>query len=100
MMSAVIRTTKWGGEVRIDRFGLPWAVSADDDPMYVTDCCDASAKGMENYVGCRSCYREIDPSLGGIPEPFPEDDRAEWKARRDRFREWEQSMMPKWLGEL
>jgi hypothetical protein len=35
---------------------------------YLTDCCGASAKGLEHYVGCRACYREVDPALGGIPD--------------------------------
>ena len=35
---------------------------------YLTECCAASAKGMQDYVGCRSCYDEIDPALGGCPD--------------------------------
>lgn len=35
---------------------------------YLTDCCGASAKGLEDYVGCRSCYEEIDPGIGGCPD--------------------------------
>ncbi len=35
---------------------------------YLTECCGASAKGLEDYVGCRACYAEIDPSLGGCPD--------------------------------
>ena len=48
-------------------------VAEDRDPgfgnlrYYLTPCCGASAKGMEHYVGCRACYREIDPALGGTP---------------------------------
>lgn len=34
---------------------------------YLTDCCGASAKGMEWGIGCRACYDEIDPALGGTP---------------------------------
>jgi hypothetical protein len=37
---------------------------------YLTDCCQASAKGSANSstgVCCRGCYREIDPALGGLP---------------------------------
>lgn len=33
---------------------------------FLTDCCAASAKGLEDGVGCRSCYELIDPSLGGV----------------------------------
>jgi hypothetical protein len=32
---------------------------------YLTDCCGASAKGCDGYVGCRACYRPIDDRLGG-----------------------------------
>jgi hypothetical protein len=35
---------------------------------YLTECCGASAKGLEGYIGCRSCYAEIDPALGGLPD--------------------------------
>lgn len=43
---------------------------AESDGMryYLTDCCLASAKGCDGYVGCRACYQEIDPELGGIPD--------------------------------
>lgn len=51
-------------------------VAEDRDPgyksgpfrYYLTDCCGASAKGMEWGIGCRSCYGEIDPALGGLPD--------------------------------
>lgn len=45
-------------------------VIAESDGMrfYLTECCGASAKGLEDYIGCRSCYGEIDPSLGGVPD--------------------------------
>lgn len=26
----------------------------------LTECCAASAKGCDGYIGCRSCYDEID----------------------------------------
>lgn len=35
---------------------------------YLTPCCGASAKGCDGYIGCRACYAEIDPSLGGVPD--------------------------------
>lgn len=73
-------------------------VAEDRDPRYtsggvlryyLTDCCGASAKGCDGYVGCRSCYAEVDPGLGGLPEwdPLVEvygDGLAydEWKATR------------------
>lgn len=87
-------------------------VAEDRDPgykdgkpfrYYLTDCCGASAKGCgpyteddEGYVGCRACYTEIDPALGGCPglgpdwEPVPLDllevygdgiPYDEWRAR-------------------
>lgn len=40
----------------------PWT-----ERFYLTDCCGATAKGCDGYVGCRACYREIDPALGGTP---------------------------------
>jgi hypothetical protein len=30
----------------------------------LTSCCNATAKGCDGYIGCRSCYREIESSLG------------------------------------
>lgn len=35
---------------------------------YLTECCGASAKGMADYVGCRSCYEPIDEALGDVPD--------------------------------
>jgi hypothetical protein len=32
---------------------------------YLTECCLASAKGCDGYVGCRGCYQPISDSLGG-----------------------------------
>lgn len=45
-------------------------VVAESEGMryYLTECCGASAKGMEGYIGCRSCYAEIDPQLGDVPD--------------------------------
>lgn len=52
-------------------------VAEDRDPgykdgkpfrYYLTECCGASAKGMEWGIGCRSCYDECDPALGGCPD--------------------------------
>ena len=44
----------------------------DGSAWYVTECCQASAKGStadgRPAVVCRSCYREVDPRLGGIVE--------------------------------
>lgn len=30
----------------------------------LTPCCGASAKGIEDYVGCRACYAEVEPIYG------------------------------------
>lgn len=35
----------------------------------LTRCCHASAKGLEDCIGCRSCYAEVDPYLGGPADP-------------------------------
>jgi hypothetical protein len=43
------------------------AETEDGFRFYLTPCCGASAKGMEDYIGCRACYREVDSALGGIP---------------------------------
>lgn len=43
-------------------------VVVEDDSGYrygLTDCCHASAKGVEDGIACRSCYRDVDWSLGG-----------------------------------
>jgi hypothetical protein len=38
---------------------------------YLTPCCGASAKGLDGYIGCRSCYEEVDPRLGaGVEGPI------------------------------
>lgn len=39
---------------------------------YLTDCCLASAKGCDGYIGCRACYQEIDDLLGGEPMALTE----------------------------
>lgn len=68
-------------------------IIAEGDGMryYLTECCLASAKGMADCVGCRGCYTEIDPALGGlppqsgpVPEPFGDGLPYEtYKARHD-----------------
>lgn len=42
---------------------------AEGDGMryYLTECCGASAKGCDGYVGCRACHQPIDDALGGLP---------------------------------
>lgn len=65
-----------------DRWGMPVAFAPDIEvngktipntggPFYPSPCCGASAKGCDGYIGCRACYKPIDPSYGGVPEePF------------------------------
>lgn len=31
----------------------------------LTPCCNETAKGLESGIGCRRCYRDVDPLLGG-----------------------------------
>lgn len=60
----------------VDSWGMPTAFYDDEHlgrkvAYYPTPCCGASAKGLEGGIGCRKCYRYIDPSFGGVPqEPF------------------------------
>lgn len=79
-------------------FGYQIAVNNEGDAYYVTDCCGATAKGCDGYIGCRACYGEVDPGLGGIPD-------VEWFApsQRERirkFNEWEREMVRKSLAKL
>lgn len=30
----------------------------------LTNCCGATAKGCDGYIGCRNCYREVESYLG------------------------------------
>jgi hypothetical protein len=38
----------------------------ENELMGLTNCCGATAKGCDEYTGCRSCYREVSSRLGGI----------------------------------
>jgi hypothetical protein len=40
----------------------------------LTPCCQATAKGMDEYIGCRNCYEEVDSMLGACwtAEEWPE----------------------------
>jgi hypothetical protein len=42
---------------------------ARNDVMDVrlTECCHATAKGTDDGIACRNCYRLIDPLIGGMP---------------------------------
>lgn len=47
-----------------------WSESTGFTMEYaLTACCQASAKGCDGYIGCRACYAEVDPKLGGDPDP-------------------------------
>jgi hypothetical protein len=39
----------------------------DGMDIRLTECCHASAKGLDDCVGCRNCYGEVDPAIGGQP---------------------------------
>lgn len=54
-----------------DVWGFRCKVARSGDIRYpLTPCCEASGKGLmdddtgEGYVGCRSCYHEVDPLFG------------------------------------
>lgn len=38
--------------------------ACDGIVYFLTDCCKASAKGVEHGVACRACYRLVDERLG------------------------------------
>lgn len=47
----------------------------------LTTCCQASAKGCDGYIGCRKCYREINPLFGDCWNADGSDPLAEMNAR-------------------
>lgn len=61
-------TDRHGRQVWLDRFGLRYVVT-EHGAHYITDCCDASAKGSDGVTVCRACRGEVGVVLGGIPEP-------------------------------
>ena len=44
----------------------------------ITECCGASAKGCDGYIGCRHCYRQIDTGIGMEPYFKINFDEIEW----------------------
>lgn len=49
---------------------LDLAVAADEHMEWtLTPCCGASFKGCDGYIGCRSCYEDMDGIMhgGGMP---------------------------------
>ncbi len=60
---------RYGRVVLVDDIGIRYVID-DGMAFYITDCCDATAKGTANAesgVCCRSCYEELDPVMGGLP---------------------------------
>jgi hypothetical protein len=65
-----ILVSKWAVDnlLGIDEFGnlivreteAPFAGTL----LGLTACCNATAKGCDEYTGCRSCYREVESYLG------------------------------------
>lgn len=52
--------------------GLSVALYIDDNfKMFypLTSCCEASGKGMEGGVGCRSCYEYVGDMFGDCIQP-------------------------------
>lgn len=49
----------------IDRDGYNYRVDEHIGPWRMTFCCGASAKGLEDGIGCRSCYGDIEPGEDG-----------------------------------
>lgn len=72
--SAALRA--WYLTLPVDKWGARYAHNGEG-LYYPTECCGASAKGMEGGVGCRACYAEVDTRLGGIPEPDPDRETAD-----------------------
>lgn len=63
---------------------------ADGVRYYLTECCGASAKGCDGYIGCRACYHEVDPRLGGVPDKgmVLVREKPEWGIRDDTLGGW------------
>lgn len=97
-MSEVVRKDRYGRDVRLDTWGMAYVRDEDGFAFYITPCCDASAKGMEWGISCRGCYQDIDPSFGGVPEPFEEDMTEEQKEKLRKWNEWQAEMVRKALG--
>lgn len=68
-----------------DEVGVIAQACETDGMYYLTPCCGASAKGMSNYVGCRSCYQPVDPRLGDVPNEVLRIDILAEGAERFRF---------------
>lgn len=52
----------------LGRDNVGTVAESDGIRYYLTDCCAASAKGCDGYIGCRSCYEPVDDALGGLPD--------------------------------
>lgn len=56
------------GELGRDAYGYRVCRNRDGMDMLLTECCGATAKGCDGYIGCRSCYRPIDELIGSRPD--------------------------------
>jgi hypothetical protein len=103
-VSAPTRTDAYGREVRRDRYGLEYVKDDDGFAFYLTPCCDAAtngsiATGVPATV-CRACYNEVDPLLGGVPEPLEEDMTEEETRKLEEWKAWEREMVARALREM
>lgn len=47
--------------------GAPVTLAIVDYGIYpLTPCCQASGKGLEDCIGCRACYREVEVYYGDV----------------------------------
>lgn len=94
----VVRVDRHGRDVRLDTWGMEYVRDEDGFAFYVTPCCDASAKGTEWGIVCRSCYEDVDPSLGGVPEPYDVDMTDGERARLIEWKAFERAIVRRSLG--
>lgn len=52
----------WGFEMDCEL--VRYSYLDDNEAVPLTECCDATGKGSEVGIVCRSCYREVDPIFG------------------------------------
>lgn len=52
--------------------GITVAYDASTRMLYpLTDCCGASSKGLDGYVGCRACYKPVEAPCGlGVADNY------------------------------
>lgn len=49
----------------VDAEGFNYRIDDSLGPWRMTTCCGASVKGLEQGVGCRSCFGDVEPGLDG-----------------------------------